>query len=404
MDGNGGLHEGVGVPSRRRLRSLPPPPLPPAPPPGTSASSPGPTSPAIAALAAVIAQRADLTFDPYELPVVVESRGLLADTIAQLPLLTFRNRRPLPVQPGLTVRPNRNEYRWLTFHRATHQLTRYGYCWFLVTDRDAAGRAVAVRVLDALDATPEWDPVTGELETIVHNGDPYVPGLEALWLPLAVEGRGSPGVPPLDQAAAAVEFFQNLWSMAGSFWQAGYPSLIVEVAQRLAPGQAAEIKAQLLASMGGRHEPGVVDMDGKVSAIGANAVEAQLVESVAWANAELARVFRMPPSLVNVAAGDSLTYATTEGEFRRWLATGLGSYLSRFEAVFNDLTPTGQTTRFDTAELLRSDFQARAEAYAVALGGAPWLTVDEVRDLENLEPLGAAAPTIVPTTEGVPTV
>jgi HK97 family phage portal protein len=358
----------------------------------------------MAAIAEVIAQRAGDTFDPYQLPVVVAARGLLADTIGQLPLITMRNRRPLDPQPGLTVRPNRGEYRWLTFHRATNQLTRYGYCWFLVTDRDAAGRVAAVRCLDAADATADFDPVTGELDTIWHNGLEYIPGLEALWCPLNVEARASLGTPPLTQAAGAVEFLQALWAMAGSFWETGYPSLVVEVVHRLAPGQAQEIKSQFVDSMGGRHTPAVVDQDGKISAIGASPLESQLVESIAWANAELARVFRMPPSLVNVAAGDSLTYSTTEGEFRRWLSTGLGAYLSRFEAVFNDLTPAGQSTRFETAELVRSDFAARYAAYATALAGAPWLGVDEVRDLEGLDPMPAGAdpaPT-TPLVEGVP--
>ena len=388
--------------SRAHLRTLPPPP---APAPGAPSRSTGTAPPAVlAAIAEVIAQRTAIEFDPHELPVVVASRQLLADTIGQLPLVALdHHRQPARTQPPLVVRPNRGEFRWLTFHRATNQLTRYGYMWWLVTDRDGAGMPQAVRAVDALDATPTWDPVTGELDTISHNGTDYIPGLEMIWVPLAVESRGSPGIPPLDQAAGAVNFFTSLWAMAGSFWQAGYPSLIIEVAHRLAPGQAQEIKSQLLDSMGGRHEPGVIDQDGKVRPIGASPLEAQLVESIAQANAELARVFRMPPSLVNIAGGDSLTYSTTEGEFRRWLATGLGSYLSRFEAVFDDLVATGRT-RFDTSELVRSDFQARFDAYTTALGGAAWMTVDEVRDLEGYGPITATDRPPVPSTlEGTPT-
>jgi len=178
--------------------------------------------------------------------------------------------------------------------------------------------------------------------------------------------------------------------MAGSFWRAGYPSLVVRVKQRLQPGQATQIKSQLIASMAGRHEPGVIDMDGDIGAIGSSAVEAQLVESIAAGNAEIARAFRMPPSLINVASGGSLTYSTVEGEFRKWLATGLGPYLNRIESAFDDMTPRGQRTRFDTTELLRADLQARVTAYATTLA-AGWMTVDEIRDLEGLDPLDPAA-------------
>ncbi len=378
---------------RRYLRSLPPPP---APPPGTTPGSttlpaPGPApalAPVEAAIAALVAQRAaGDTLDPYALPVVVACRGLIADTLGQLPLITLRGRRPLPRQPTLTVRPNPHEPRWLTMHRIANQLTRYGHVFLAVTNTDASGRPAAVRVVDAADAAPTFDPVTGDLDTVSVAGVELVPGLDVIWIPYTVERRASIGDAPLDACARALELYAELFAMAGSFWEAGYPSLIVEVAQRLGPGQAQDIKRQLIESMGGRHDPGVIDSDGKISTIGSSAVEAQLVESIAVANAEIARAFRMPPSLVNVASGDSLTYATVEGEMRRWLATGLGAYTSRVEAAFDDLTANGQRTRFDTTELLRSDLVTRVEAYSTALAGAAWLSVDEVRDLEGLDPM-----------------
>jgi HK97 family phage portal protein len=363
-------------------------------------------NPIEAAIAAVIAQRAaGDTLDPYALPVVVACRGLLADTLGQLPLITLQGRRPLPRQPPLTVRPNPLEYRWLTFHRLTNNLTRWGYTFLRVTDWTAAGNPAAVRVLDPGAATPVFDPVTGDLDTVWFAGDELTPGLDVVWIPYRVERAGSPGEAPLAACDRALELYAELFAMAGSFWEAGYPSLIVEVAQRLAPGQAQAIKRQLIDSMGGRHEPGVVDQDGKVSAIGSSAVEAQLVESIAVANAEIARAFLMPPSLVNVASGDSLTYSTVEGEMRRWLATGLGAYCNRFEAAFDDLTPAGQRSRFDTTELLRADLTSRVEAYSTALAGGAWLTVDEVRDLEGLDPMpdtDTPAPADTTFTDAVP--
>jgi HK97 family phage portal protein len=400
-------------PRRRYLRSLPPPP---APPPGTNPPRPTPAgagpaaSPVEAAIAAVLAQRArgyDV-LDPYELPVVVACRGLLADTLGQLPLITLRGRRPLPRQPTLTLRPNPGEYRWLTFHRMTNNLTRWGYTFLRVTDWTAAGNPAAVRVLDPSSASPVWDPTTGALDTVWVGGEELTPGLDVMWIPYRVERAGSLGEAPLDACAEPLRLFAELFSMAGSFWETGFPSLIVEVAQRLAPGQAQAIKSQLIESLAGRHEPGVIDQDGKVSTIGSSAVEAQLVESIAVANAEIARAFLMPPSLVNVASGDSLTYSTVEGEMRRWLATGLGAYLNRFEAAFDDLTPQGQRTRFDTTELLRADLAGRVEAYSTALAGEAWLTVDEVRDLEGLDPLPDAAtppapdPSTTTLTDAVP--
>ena len=96
------------------------------------------------------------------------------------------------------------------------------------------------------------------------------------------------------------------------------------------------------------------------------------------------------PSLVNVAAGDSLTYATTEAEFSKWLKVGLGQYLTRIEAAFSDLTPYGTDVRFDTTELLRTDLVARWDAYAVGVQNG-WILPAKVREREGFPPLPAGA-------------
>lgn len=338
-----------------------------------------------------MATRAVVELDPYELPIVVACRRLLADTAAQLPLVAVRDRRPLPRQPSITARPNPLEYRWLTIHRAVNQLTRHGYCWLFPTAHDGQGRASALRVVDASDAMATWDPETGDLDTVWYLGQELVPQLEILWVPYDVEERSSLGAAPLTGCWRAVRFLAALWSMAGSFWEAGYPSVAIQVKHRLQPGQAAELKQQVLQAWHRAHEPAVIDNDGTLAAVGASPLEAQLVESIQSANAEVARAFGMPPSLVNVQAGDSLTYATTESEFSRWLATGLGSYLMRLEAAWTDLLPAGVTARFDSTEFLRNDFAARVNAYQTALAGQAWLTVDEVRDREGLDPIDAPA-------------
>jgi hypothetical protein len=53
--------------------------------------------------------------------------------------------------------------------------------------------------------------------------------------------------------------------------------------------------------------------------------------------------------------------------------------------------------------LLRTDLKTRYESYALALAGPqPWLTVDEVRDLEDREPINQpATPAAAPATLGV---
>jgi len=342
------------------------------------------------------------SLDRFSLPPVVAARKLYADTVAQLPLVAIRDRSPRDDQPALLKRPDPAEPRWLTMHRAVNGLTRDGIVYLIVTARDAAGYAVAVRVADAGTVTPTLDPF-GQLAAVSVQGRP-IDLSEVVAIPYNVDGQGRPSS-PVDDAADVLDAFAALYCMAGSFWRAGYPSLAVTTSQRLTAAQASELKASLLAAWSESHVPAVLDNDAKIAPLGASAQESQLVDSFSVVVAEVARVFQIPPSLLNAPVAASLTYATTETEFRRWLATGLQPMLMRLEAAFSDLLPYGTTARFDTSELARADLAARANAYSTILAGQPWMTSEEVRSLEGLAPLEGApvapSPSSLPAPEAV---
>lgn len=328
----------------------------------------------------------DLT--AWELPVVVASRDLLANTVAQLPLVTYRNGLPLNPQPSVTIRPDPFEPRWLSMHRWTNNLTRHGYVWLVPTAWDGAGWPVAVEVVDAANVAAAFDPSGHRLVDCWYQGRRLAPYDDVIWCPWRVDGPGQLGTAPIGTCWRAVEYLAALWQMAGSFWEAGFPSIALVIEQALSATQRTETKQSLIGSLRRRHEPVVVDRGGTLVPIGSNAVDSQLVESIAVANAEIARAFGIVPSLLNVASTDSLTYSTTEGELSRWLKLGLGQYLARIEGAWSDLRPAGQVVRADTSELLRTDLAARYEAYGLGVGR--WLTVDEIRHAESLPPLTRA--------------
>ena len=61
-------------------------------------------------------------------------------------------------------------------------------------------------------------------------------------------------------------------------------------------------------------------------------------------------------------------------------------YLRKLEEALTDLSPAGQTIRFNLEGLLRSDTSSRYASHRVALE-AGFLTVDEVRRIEGRPPL-----------------
>jgi len=315
--------------------------------------------------------------NPWQLPIVVACRRIIADTAMQLPVFAMRGGQRRPDQPAVFRRPNPNEPYWLTIQRIVSNLTGAGYCWILPTAYDAAGYPLAFRVCDASKGAPTFD-LNGEMVDVWIDGRYQTPGKDGvIWLPYEVPANGHVGQGPFAACWQAVTYLSALYEMAGSFWEAGFPSVAIEVATRLGPDDAPEMKRQILSSWSRRHEPAIIDNGGKIVPIGSSAVEAQLIESINWANAEIARTAGVMPSLVNVAGGDSLTYSTTAGEFTKWRIVGLGPYLTRMEGAFSDLQPFGTDARFDTTDLTRADEAAQADYFTNALGR--WMTADEIR-------------------------
>jgi hypothetical protein len=329
---------------------------------------------------------------PWELPAVVACRNAYASALRQLPISAMRGDRERPDQPTVYTQPDPDEPRGRTLERIAYQLTGPGYCWLWPTIPAPAGGFVgAVRLLDAEQAyVTESDAYGRPTKVVDMAGIEHVPGQTIFRIGNAQRNASELGTSPIGQCWRAVEFLCALYGMAGSFWEAGFPSIAMMVEHRLTGAQADELKSRLLGAWSRRHEPAVIDNGATLAPVGSSATESQLVESIEIANAEIARAFGVPASIVNIASGGSLTYSTTEGEKRAWIAGELGGYLSRVEEAFSMLGPHGTDARLKTEEWLRGDPLTRAQVWTTALAGAPFMTVDEVRNHEHLDPMPSA--------------
>jgi len=127
--------------------------------------------------------------------------------------------------------------------------------------------------------------------------------------------------------------------------------------------------------------------------------QAQMVELRAQQVEEVCRHFRVLPIMVG-HADKAATYASAEQMFLAHAVHTMGPWYTRIEQRLNMelLTPAeraaGYFFRFTVAGLLRASHEARANYYSKALGsgGSPaWMAQDEVRDLEDLNPMGGPA-------------
>jgi HK97 family phage portal protein len=106
----------------------------------------------------------------------------------------------------------------------------------------------------------------------------------------------------------------------------------------------------------------------------------------AW---EVAQMFGVPPSKLGINMGQSNTYQNLEADNAAFVQDSLLPVARKFEAAIDSLLPYGTTLKIDFRQVLRGDTTSRYAAYATALS-AGFLTLDEVRDAEDLPPLPTA--------------
>jgi HK97 family phage portal protein len=116
--------------------------------------------------------------------------------------------------------------------------------------------------------------------------------------------------------------------------------------------------------------------------------ESQFLDTQKFAVAQICRVYGLPPEMIAAEAGNSLTYANVEQRSLDFLTYAINPWLVRLEAALTDLVPRGQYVKFNAGGLLRTDLKSRYESYEIGLR-AGFLTVDEVRELEDRQALPA---------------
>jgi HK97 family phage portal protein len=134
----------------------------------------------------------------------------------------------------------------------------------------------------------------------------------------------------------------------------------------------------------------VIQGDAEYMEVASKLDDAQFVEQRRLAAQEIARVFRIPPHMLGAPSADSMTYSNVEQESIEFVRYSLTPWLRRIElAISNDrdLAFQQQFVKFELDGLLRADAKTRAEIYSLALDPiSGWMSRDEVRKLEDLEP------------------
>jgi HK97 family phage portal protein len=136
--------------------------------------------------------------------------------------------------------------------------------------------------------------------------------------------------------------------------------------------------------------------------------DAQFLEQRKLSATEVARIFRVPAWIVSAEDGGSMTYANSEQQGLAFVTYSLRPWLVAVEQALSadrDLCPGGLYVEFKIDALLRADSATRADVYTKALDPITgWMTRDEVRHLENLEPETSPPAASAAQTNGVASV
>lgn len=322
---------------------------------------------------------------------------LISDMLGSVPWDAYRKigNRPaqqlLPV-PALLEQPSPPETRMTTFSSMALDLIWEGNAIGLVASRDASGYPTSIFPVPASDVqirrvTPsafsmlpvgEIEYMVGPIQNlssydVIHVKGPCKPG--------SLRGMGVLEAHLYGTLKLAKEQMRQANGLAGNGVPTGKLTTLNPdtTTEELAASKEAWINAQRTRTVA------ALGYGTDFVPIGWNAEELQMVESRKFSLQEQALIMGIPPYWLGVEAG-SMTYSNAEQQWLDLVKTTLGGHLARFEQKFSQYFPRGSWVKANLDAYLRSDTMTRYQAHATAITSG-FLTVNEVREIEDREPL-----------------
>lgn len=303
---------------------------------------------------------------------------LIALSAKQISIDTYRNGQIVP-SPGFIKRPDINESRVAFVEQTVNSLSLNGNAYWKI-DRDDQNRVTNLEVLNPLDVV--IDGKVYKYHGKVYKAD-KIQHLKFLRIPGSPKGLG-----PIQAAQHELRSALDIRDYAANwFTKSGVPNGYLAADQPMPLEDLQAMKTQWIEAVKG-HQVAATANGLEYKLLGLSPKDALFIETQSFSVTQVSRMFGIPQRYMMASIeGSSLTYANMNDERRQFVESGLMAYLVEIEDAFSQLLPGTQYAKFNVEAFLRTDTRARYEAHKLALDGG-WLTVDEVRAIENLEPLG----------------
>jgi len=341
------------------------------------------------------------TFDNYagvtvnaesalSVPAIWRATTMIADSVGVMPLHAYRNDQKLEPTPRLLERPNPLETRVETISAMVAALILHGNYIAILGEPGPTGYPESIY------------PVASERVTIykrdgrkyfrideIEYGSDQIFHIKGFSLPGDVAGIGIVAAQRQGVGAAVA-----VMEYAARYFNGGaMPSYAIKSSNPdLTEDEADLLKIKWMEHYGGKSRiPAILNASTDIEPLTANANDSQLVEARNMAVSDSANIVGVPGNMVG-APNTSRTYSNVEAQGLEYLRTSIAPITTRIESTFTDYLPRGQEAKFNYDSLLRADTYTRYQAHKLALD-AGFLTVDEIRELEDLPPLGTPTET-----------
>ena len=337
--------------------------------------------------------------------------GTIADTLAELPIKLIQMKRngqskqvkSHPALPLLTLAPNpmMNAVVSKSTTQAHALSWGNGYNWIR---RNAMGEPLELWPLLPVDTKPVVENKTLYFDALLDIGNTRLPATDVIHVP-ALSRNGIVGMSIIAEQREMLgsiiatqrfgaKFFANGAKAGGLISYPGKlrdPEKVRKSIEAVAGGE--NVHGLLVLSEGPKYEQFSIPPD-----------DAQFLQTREFGVDEIGRMFRLPLHFLNKMG--QATFNNLEQMGAHFAQYTMMPWLVRWEQELTRklLTPEeikrGLRFKFNLAALLRGDMKTRSEVYAKGIQFG-WVTRNEVRGWEDLNPLDGLDDPLVPLNLGV---
>jgi HK97 family phage portal protein len=330
---------------------------------------------------------------------------LLGDTISSLPLGAYvrrgRNRisygNVYGSTPNWVNNPNPETTRLEFYEQIIASLNLEGNA-FILKVKDDMGEVLELYCLNPKDVLVErpipGEPVRYKIRDTYGNfsfilGPDDLVHIPLFRLPGQLLGLGPIGAARVTLGSAmAAEVYA-----ASYFGNAANPGGVIEAPGDMTEEQVSDLARDWNITHTGPYRAGKIGVltgGASFKPLTLNAADAQLLEVRRFGVEEIARLFRVPVSLLGHPVAGAMSFASVEAQNLSFVQHSLRPLLERIEQALSPLLPEPDGfIKFNLDALLRGTTLERYDAYTKGLREG-FLSLNDVRAVEDLSPLGEA--------------